>query len=511
MSRRKLLKRLRKFHKWPSIVLSIFILIFSISGIVMNHRELFSGLDVSRQYLLDDYQYKNWNNAAVKSACRISPDSILVYGNIGVWLTDSMLTDFSDYNAGFPNGIDNRKIFKIHQTKLGSLYAGTLFGMYRFDNRIKEWKFVHAPFGREQVVDMFDKDDSLYVLTRSYLYVSMDAPPKFEFRKVILPPPLNYDNKEGLFKTLWVIHSGEIGGFAGKLFVDLIGLTFIFLTFTGLIYWLFPKWIKRRKRKEKPIQNIKSVNLFSLRWHNKIGIWVVAFLLITTITGMFLRPPLLITIANASIGKIPFTLLDSPNPWYDKLRRIFYDEEKERFVIGTNQGIYLWDNEFNNVLIPFNLQPPLSVMGINVFEQMQNGPYLVGSFSGLYLWDPDRNLLKDFLHPNRSISVNSGGPPIGYDVSAGFIMLGNKKMYHFDYGTGVNPINHQQPFPPMPSEIREKSPMSLWNLALEFHTARYYQFIFGDLYILFIPIFGLTMILILITGFWVWWKVWRKN
>lgn len=491
--------------------MSIFTLIFALSGIVMNHRELFSGVDVSREHLLEDYQYKNWNNAAVKSACRMSPDSILVYGNIGVWLTDSLFSDFTDFNDGFPKGIDNRKIFKIHKSKQGNLYAGTLFGMYRFDNRNRHWKFVESPFGKEQVVDLFDRNDSLYVLTRSFLFVTKDNPGNFIFRKIMLPPPVNYDNKEGLFKTLWMIHSGEIGGFVGQLFVDLIALIFIFLTLTGLIYWLFPKWIKRRKRKEKTIQYIKSVNQFSLQWHNKIGVWVVAFLLITTITGMFLRPPLLITIANASVGKIPFTLLDSPNPWYDKLRRIFYDEQKERYVIGTNQGIYYLDKEFSNVLIPFSTQPPVSVMGINVFEQMPNGSYLVGSFSGLFLWDPDRRILVDYLHPNRPVNSNAGGPPIGSDLSAGLITLNGKPVYHFDYGSGVSSATGFRTFPDIPEEIIQKSGMSLWNLALEFHTARYYQFMFGGLYILFIPLYGLTMILILVTGFWVWWKVWRKK
>jgi hypothetical protein len=42
---------------------------------------------------------------------------------------------------------------------------------------------------------------------------------------------------------------------------------------------------------------------------------------------MFLRPPLLITIANARVGKIPWSVLDTPNPWEDKLRAVIFDEE----------------------------------------------------------------------------------------------------------------------------------------------------------------------------------------
>lgn len=508
---KKLNKRLRKYHKWPSIILVLFTLIFALSGIVMNHRALFSGTDIPRKYLLKDYQYRNWNNAAVKGSCQLSRDSILIYGNIGIWLTDSLMQEFKDFNAGFLPGIDNRKIFKVEKTESGNIFAGTLFGLYVYDRRNSAWKLVKSPFQEEEVLDLLYNNDSLYVLTRSYLFVAHDEPDKLKFSRIQLPAPENYDNKEGLFKTLWVIHSGEIGGWAGKLIVDFIGLTFIFLSVTGLIYWLFPKWIKRRKLKTRSVENLKQINLFSLKWHNKAGIWMVALLLITTITGMFLRPPLLITIASATIGKIPFTLLDTPNPWYDKLRRINFDEEKQRFVIGTNQGIYYCDPQFRSSLKLFPVQPPISVMGINVFEEFGEMGYLVGSFNGLFLWNPERNILMDFLNQGSPVAAYQAGSPLSEHLTAGFIKMGNRNFYHFDYNRGVETLTGSIAFPAMPEMITEMSPMSLWNLALEFHTARYYSFMFGKLYILFIPLFGLTMLLILITGIWLWWRIYRKQ
>jgi uncharacterized iron-regulated membrane protein len=61
-------------------------------------------------------------------------------------------------------------------------------------------------------------------------------------------------------------------------------------------------------------------------------------------------------------------------------------------------------------------------------------------------------------------------------------------------------------FPNMPEEIIKASPMSLWNLALEIHTGRIYKLFLGDFYILFIPLSGLTIIFILVTGFILWWR-----
>jgi membrane protein implicated in regulation of membrane protease activity len=326
------------------------------------------------------------------------------------------------------------------------------------------------------------------------------------FEKKTFPSPKNYNNKAGLFKTLWVFHSGEIAGFAGKLFVDLLGLIIIFLTLTGLIYWLFPKWIKRRKKKNKARESIKSVNHFSIRWHNKIGVWAMFFLTLSSLSGMFLRPPLLIAIANAKVDKIPFTVLDSPNPWYDKLRRILYDDEKQAFIVGTNEGNYLVQKSLQSPMELIPGQPPISVMGINVFEHAGNGNILVGSFNGLYLWNPAYRTHFNYLNPQAKVVLDLSGPPLSENMTAGYIFIDKKSEYVFDYNRGVESSANSIPFPKMPEEIIKASPMSLWNLALEIHTGRIYKLFLGDFYILFIPLSGITIILILVTGFILWWR-----
>ena len=78
MDQVKTMKYLKKYHKWPSLALTFFILLFAISGIVMNHRGAFSSVDVDRKYLGSEYQYSNWNKAAVKSAVTIQGDTALI-------------------------------------------------------------------------------------------------------------------------------------------------------------------------------------------------------------------------------------------------------------------------------------------------------------------------------------------------------------------------------------------------------------------------------------------------
>jgi len=466
---------------------------------------LLSGFDVNRNYLPKQYQYSDWNNAAVKGTVELNNDSILIYGNIGIWLTDTTFEHFSSFNDGFPDGIDNKKICKIFINSKGKLFAGSYFGLYKYDFSISEWKKIQLPIHEKRIVDIAEKGDTLLVLSRSNLLKTTNY---HNFEVVTLPEPVDYDNKIGLFKTLWVIHSGELYGTFGKLLVDLIGLVFIFLTITGLIYFINGYRIKYRKKKHLKAKSIKKINKWNLKWHNKIGWITIIFLIITTVTGMFLRPPLLIAIAYTKVDKIPFTELDSPNPWFDKLRRIYHDKNKERYIIATLDGVYEVDDKFLSKLSRFAQQPPLSIMGVNVFENVSDSVMLVGSFEGLFLWNTASGTVFDYIDKKPYIAPVVQGPPIGNHIVTGFTRHYKGKEVYFDFGWGANTIDAKDGFVEMPTAIKNQ-PISLWNLALEFHTARIYSVLFGSLYILIVPIVGLLTLFILISGLIVWFKKYR--
>ena len=100
MSNNRAIKIFKKLHRWPAIIIAFFAIVFAFSGIVMNHRGLFSSIDVSRKLMPDNYEYNNWNLAAVRGA--IATDSItnLMYGNIGIWKTSDDFLHFEDFNQG---------------------------------------------------------------------------------------------------------------------------------------------------------------------------------------------------------------------------------------------------------------------------------------------------------------------------------------------------------------------------------------------------------------------------
>ena len=138
MTKNAILKKLRKFHKWPGIVITLFVILFSLSGIFMNHRDLISAVDINRVAFTKRIQLPKLEQGSCQIGLSASGgDSALVYGNIGVWLTTNHFKTFQDWNAGFPAGTDNRKISKILKTTDGETVCRNLLWFVRI--------FVSAP------------------------------------------------------------------------------------------------------------------------------------------------------------------------------------------------------------------------------------------------------------------------------------------------------------------------------------------------------------------------------
>lgn len=487
----------------------MFMLYFGITGIVMNHRKTFSGIDVNRKYLPADYSYTNWNNSAIKGSLVLGTDSILLYGNIGIWLTDSTFTHYTDFNGGLPKGIDNRKVFDIHQSPHGHLYAATLFGLYAFDKEMHRWQKFNIEVDIERFVAIESVGDTLFALNRSYLFKGLSAGIHTTFEQIAVPAPLGYEPKVSLFETLWQLHSGEIFGLPGKLFVDFLGLVTIFLSVTGIVYFFFPDLIKRRRRQKRPFASMVAVNRWSLKWHNKFGAWFVFVLVVLYFTGMFLRPPLLIPIAGIEVKPLKFSHLDQPNPWHDKFRDILYDHERGLLMLSTSDGMYFMEHG-RDVPVRFRYQPPVSVMGINAFEPYGDGSFLVGSFSGIFLWHPDYPNIYNYATGKAYVDV-PGGRPVGDLKVSGLITDTHGNRYAADHSSGAIALWHHRPVPQMPNAIAKNSGMSLWNLMLEIHTGRFFNFLFGMFYILIVPLAGLAGILVSLSGYLLWRRVYKRK
>ena len=504
MDRKKVISTFRKLHKWPGIIIAVFAVHFAFSGIVMNHRDLFSGVDISRKWMPGTYEYKNWNQAAVRGGFSLNADSTIFFGNIGAWIKTQ--NGYVDYNQGFPKGIDNRKINQVILFK-DKLVAATLFGLYQRGKLEAKWQAVPLPIVELRLIDLFLKQDTLMILSRNNLIKTFNLK---DFQVINLPAPEGYTRSAGLFTTLWELHSGELFGIVGKLIVDLLGIVTITLSITGLLHFLLPKLIRRRKRLNGSSGNLPTTYRSNLRWHNVIGYTFVLFLFINTTAGIFLRPPLLIPIINSTVGIIPGSHLDNDNPWNDKLRRGIWNPLLKIFVFSTSQGFYATDSTMSKPMVPFDSQPPVSLMGCNVLEPLGTSKYLVGSFSGMYIWDLQTGRVADFFTGNGYKAPSGMARPVSDNMIAGYISGIQNRQWVFDYNSGIAPVDHSIVWE-MPHEIKEKSPISLWNLSLEIHTGRILEPFIGMLYLLYIPFAGICVLIVLFSGFFVWLLAHRKS
>ncbi len=506
---RRFRKFTRLFHRWIGLFVIFFVFIFSISGIILNHREFFSNFDIPRSILPKDYHYNNWNNAAVKSILH-STQGTFIYGNIGIWLKKN--NKFIDFNQGLPNGMDNKNIHSMIETPSKNLLAASLLGLYKYNFNSNKWERIYLPTQEQRIVKFVQKDNKIYALTRCNLFQISEEKNKVKFKKVEVLPPENYQKDVSLFKTLWQLHSGEAFGIIGKLFMDFIALIFIILSITGFIKWYYPKQIKKNKNNKLKLNKLKNTFKFNLRWHNKLGLWFGFFVFSSAITGMFLRPPLLILIGSSKVTQLPFTHLDQINPWYDKFRNFLYDKDLNGWIIATDENLYFVDENFKINPILIDDHPPISVMGVNVLEKHSSGGILVGSFSGLFLWFPEYNIIIDYITKQPTAPIVSSAPPVGNYLVSGYGYDEFNNEFYFDYNSGVFPLNSNNKFPDMTIEILSKSKISLWNTMLEFHTGRIFKAILGNFYILIVPLIGLLIALISLTGYLIWFWIYKgKN
>lgn len=531
----------KKYHRWLGLVLSVFMLVFCVSGIILNHREVFSGCEVSRKWLPASYYIKNFNNGVVKgtvvkksaahSLSSENCDSVLAYGCAGVFLTDSRLSTWQDFNAGLPESIDERNVRHVVKAKDGSLWCAALRDVYRYDENSHRWKKVEMPGNEERIMDVALAKDSMTVvaLTRSRVFtivpfvqygeivkIGKSSSETYRVESKIIPAPKKYEPKTTLFKLVWHLHSGEFFGLPGKLVVDAIALVLIVLSITGILLFILPYGIRRAKKlaAKARMKRLGKQFAWNMKWHNKIGYVTIVLTLWIAITGMCLRPPLMVPLV---LSKLPQAVGEDGNVWQDKLRAIRWDAVQGDWLVSTSEGFLRVDEDFSQApkMLPDDECPKLSPMGVTVWESDGKGGWIVGSFRGIYRWNPENHSLNQILDyfigkPSEETSMI----PISDNLVCGYSedFLGGKPLV-FDFAKGVEDAKGQavalcndEPKKSRNEEsmsdlICETAPMSLWNVALELHVGRCYSPFLGPLSDLFVFLSGLLITLVLLSGY----------
>lgn len=540
----------KKYHRWFGLVLSVFMLVFCVSGIILNHREVFSGCEVSRKWLPASYRIKNFNNGVVKGTVvknqktasdsteqslaveknpsvhansSESPDSVLVYGCVGVFLTDSRLSTWQDFNAGLPESIDERNVRHVVKAKDGSLWCAALRDVYRYDENSHRWKKVELPGNEERIMDVALAKDSMTVvaLTRSRVFtivpfvqygeivkIGKSSSETYRVESKIIPAPKKYEPKTTLFKLVWHLHSGEFFGLPGKLVVDAIALVLIVLSITGILLFILPYGIRRAKKlaAKARMKRLGKQFAWNMKWHNKIGYVTIVLTLWIAITGMCLRPPLMVPLV---LSKLPQAVGEDGNVWQDKLRAIRWDAVQGDWLVSTSEGFLRVDEDFSQApkMLPDDECPKLSPMGVTVWESDGKGGWIVGSFRGIYRWNPVNHKSQILDYFTNEPCVETSMIPISDNLICGYSEdLFDREPMVFDFAKGVEDakgqvINILDEKDAMSDLICETAPMSLWNVALELHVGRCYSPFLGPLSDLFVFLSGLLITLVLLSGY----------
>lgn len=233
---------------------------------------------------------------------------------------------------------------------------------------------------------------------------------------------------------------------------------------------------------------------WNFKWHDTIGYYTIILTVLTAVTGMCLRPPLMIPFVMMKSAPIPGSTLDSKNVWHDKLRAIRWDDNARQWLVSTSDGFIYVNQDFANKPQVINAvaTPPVSPMGINVFESLGDNRWLIGSFSGLYIWNTVDGTILDYFSDSPYV-VSTKGRPISNSLVTGFSKDLTQDDVIFDYTKGAD-----KPLP-MPQNLSDQ-PMSLWNFALELHVGRCYTPFLGPFSELFVFLSGLIMTLVLVSG-----------
>lgn len=178
---------LRQWHIWLGLALTPLLILVSLTGIWLNHKELFSGGQPSPAPTR-----KNLLNTGTHA------------GDLPLSLDDALRT--ARYEMGWLS-LDSVELAEAR---------GRL--VYR----------VVPTAGRELVMD------------------AHSGAWRFEERRRSRGPHAGAPSKRSLNRLMRDLHTGDVAGMPGRLFIDFSGVVLVGLCLSGLYLWVLPRWNKRR-------------------------------------------------------------------------------------------------------------------------------------------------------------------------------------------------------------------------------------------------------------------------
>jgi len=494
----------RPMHKYMGLVFCLYFILMGITGILINHPALISGLSLSALFIPDTHRYDNWNRMALRkgivSGC--SPDTVYMAGKCGVWKSNDRGKNFIKLTNGLPQSVyreDTRALLLIEEKQKEMLLAGTRAGLFYLRPGDDHWKTVsHPELRNQEIVDIVHAGKRLFVFTRHSGYMSdirLGAP---EFTRINLATFEPQPEKMAFFRLLLKIHDGSLLGLPGRLFADCMGAGLVFLSISACYIWFVPAGKRKLKFARKP-----RFFRFFHAYHLLIGISTAFFLALIALSSILVRPPFLQAIIKETVPVPHHLSHNRAGDWrHGRIQKALYLEPGNQLLLATSGGFFVGPAGLHPTLEKIAAPVPIHGMGAFVLESMDKDKILIGSFKGAYVWnmttgelDVPTRLLPD-LGGVKKTFVN------GYRIS-GVITRNNRPLSLIDYRRGLlAPGASLTPYT-MPSTIK-KYPMSLFHFLFACHNGRIFRGLLGGFTWLVIPVGGLALLMTIATGCYDW-------
>ncbi|MFZ0390276.1 MAG: PepSY-associated TM helix domain-containing protein [Calditrichia bacterium] len=515
----KRLFRISKWiHKYIGLILILFLLWMSFSGILMNHPELIDGISVPRWLVPRQYPVQNWNRSSLIRLIysRNNPRTAFAAGKQGIYISRDGGAHFSSLMAGLPLTRFYRKTndLFLQEGSKAQLYAAMDGGLFVYNLDSGKWRQIKLGGGREKVVKIIRVKNRLLVFSDSHLYRSAADSLKLKFTRV--DPERNARQTTiSMVRLFFDVHDGSIWGLPGRLLYDMAGLILIFLSITAFYMWFYPRSRRKSVLRRKNISHPKQQLIFRLfyRYHFKLGIWFALILLVMGFTGFFMRPPLLALIAGKELPRDWYPGPLSGNPWEERIHNALYDAVEDKLIIQADDGFWSGPADLSRPFQKIQLNVPVFVMGATVFEPYGRGGYLVGSFSGLFHLKRSNGQAENLLTGEIARDFSTIRP--ADKMITGYFRTPQGDEFVTTHEQGLLPVGNAQRQGgfKMPPDIQHHYRMPLWNYCFELHNGRIFKDLIGGFYILLVPLGSLLFMLITLSGIidWLYLKIRKKK
>ncbi len=501
MSLKKVYSKSRWLHKIIGLILIPFLIWMSISGIILNHPEVFADIDVPAWLVPGHYHNQNWNRSSLIGAVHWK-ETTFVYGKKGVWREQNGHLEY--FGNGLPESAYYQKtnhLLLVSALTDTFLFAATDGGLFYCTLPQNVWRKVALPAPEQKLKKLLKIGKQLIVVGESDLFKADLETSFLKFSKVTpkRKEPLKTVTMVQLF---FDVHDGKAWGMHGKLFMDLMGLIIIFASVTGFYVWFRP-WSKRKQA----FTSFKPQTIFRLRkwnkWHIKVGAWVVVFFIVLAATGLFMRPPFIAAIAEKQVDRQFYPGKLSENPWERKIHNALFDFKQHRIILATSEGLWSGAADFSQPFQKITLNVPIFVMGPTYFECLNNGHYRVASFSGIFDYDPQTDRAVNLITGEPAGRISTVRP--AELMVTGYFELTDSRAILATHEQGLCDMSGKPiELWPVPEHYAHMNALSLWNFMFEVHNGRIFKSLIGGLYILIIPLGSILFLLISFTGLFDW-------